>query len=145
MMVGEVLQAVAERANLATTRGSRRRTELCYCWARRADPAGKPSCSHRRNVDGGTAEECQRRSEKIAPAKFAHAVLRTTRFKEMIDWYRTVLNAKIAYENNFLVFMTYDDEHHRIAIAAFPGSDVRRIRPDSIIWHTPTAVSAIWS
>jgi catechol-2,3-dioxygenase len=60
-------------------------------------------------------------AKKIAPAKFAHAVLRTTRFKEMTDWYRTVLNAKIGYENNFLAFMTYDDEHHRIAIAAFPG------------------------
>jgi catechol-2,3-dioxygenase len=60
-------------------------------------------------------------AKKIAPAKFAHAVLRTTRFKEMTEWYRTVLNATIAYENNFLAFMTYDDEHHRIAIAAFPG------------------------
>jgi len=60
-------------------------------------------------------------AKKITPAKFAHAVLRTTRFKEMTEWYRTVLNAKIAYENNFLAFMTYDDEHHRIAIAAFPG------------------------
>jgi catechol-2,3-dioxygenase len=60
-------------------------------------------------------------AQLVTPAKFAHAVLRTTRFKEMIDWYRTVLNAKIAYENNFLAFMTYDDEHHRIAIAAFPG------------------------
>jgi catechol-2,3-dioxygenase len=60
-------------------------------------------------------------AQLVTPAKFAHAVLRTTRFKEMVDWYRTVLNAKIAYENNFLAFMTYDDEHHRIAIAAFPG------------------------
>jgi catechol-2,3-dioxygenase len=65
-------------------------------------------------------------AQRIAPAKFAHAVLRTTRFKEMIDWYRTVLNAKIAYENNFLAFMTYDDEHHRIAIAAFPGISERQ-------------------
>ena len=60
-------------------------------------------------------------AKPIAPAKFAHAVLRTTRFKEMTDWYRTVLGAKIMYENQFLAFMTYDDEHHRIAIASFPG------------------------
>jgi catechol 2,3-dioxygenase-like lactoylglutathione lyase family enzyme len=64
----------------------------------------------------------------IAPAKFAHAVLRTTRFKEMIDWYRTVLGAKIMYENQFLAFMTYDDEHHRIAIAGFPGIAERQPR-----------------
>lgn len=57
----------------------------------------------------------------ITPAKFAHAVLRTTRFREMIDWYRTVLGAKVMYENQVLAFMTYDDEHHRLAIAAFPG------------------------
>jgi len=60
-------------------------------------------------------------TKPISPAKFAHAVLRTTRFKEMTDWYRTVLGAKVMYENQFLAFMTYDDEHHRIAIAAFPG------------------------
>ena len=60
-------------------------------------------------------------AKKIAPAKFAHAVLRTTRFKEMTEWYRTVLNAKILFENEMLAFMTYDDEHHRLAIAAFPG------------------------
>jgi len=60
-------------------------------------------------------------TKPISPAKFAHAVLRTTRFKEMTDWYRTVLGAKVMYENKFLAFMTYDDEHHRIAIAAFPG------------------------
>lgn len=65
-------------------------------------------------------------AKRIAPAKFAHAVLRTTRFKEMTEWYRTVLNATIAYENQFLAFMTYDDEHHRIAIAAFPGISERQ-------------------
>jgi catechol-2,3-dioxygenase len=68
-------------------------------------------------------------AKKIAPAKFAHAVLRTTRFKEMTEWYRTVLNAKILYENQFLAFMTYDDEPHRIAIAAFPGIVERQAHP----------------
>ncbi len=60
----------------------------------------------------------QRRS---SPAKLSHAVLRTTRLKEMIDWYTTVLNAEVLYQNEMMAFMTYDDEHHRIAIAAFPG------------------------
>src|SRR5271167_4370828 len=57
----------------------------------------------------------------IAPAKLSHAVMRTTRLKEMVEWYRTVLNAEVMYQNDFLVFMTYDEEHHRIALAAFPG------------------------
>lgn len=57
----------------------------------------------------------------ISPAKFSHAVLRTTRLKEMVEWYKTVLNAEVLYQNDFLVFMTYDEEHHRIALAAVPG------------------------
>ena len=56
-----------------------------------------------------------------SPAKLSHAVLRTTRLKEMIDWYKTVLNAQVLYQNDMMAFMTYDEEHHRIAIAAFPG------------------------
>jgi len=60
-------------------------------------------------------------ARSIAPAKLSHAVLRTTRLKEMVEWYKTVLNAEVLYENDFLVFMTYDEEHHRIAFAAVPG------------------------
>jgi catechol 2,3-dioxygenase-like lactoylglutathione lyase family enzyme len=58
---------------------------------------------------------------RVAPVKFAHAVMRTNRFNEMIDWYRTVLEAKIVFANEMLAFLTFDDEHHRIAIATFPG------------------------
>jgi catechol-2,3-dioxygenase len=39
----------------------------------------------------------------------------------MVEWYKTVLNAEVLYQNDFLVFMTYDEEHHRIALAAVPG------------------------
>ncbi len=60
-------------------------------------------------------------SKRIVPTKFAHAVLRTNKFKQMVDWYKTVLLAKVVFENEMLAFMTYDDEHHRLAIAAFPG------------------------
>src|SRR5215469_15523621 len=49
----------------------------------------------------------------ITPAKLSHAVLRTTRLTEMVQWYKTVLNV--------LVFTTYDEEHHRIAFAQVPG------------------------
>ena len=59
--------------------------------------------------------------KRIVPCKFAHAVLKTNKFREMVDWYRTVLEADIAFSNEMLAFMTYDDEHHRIAIAGFPG------------------------
>jgi catechol-2,3-dioxygenase len=57
----------------------------------------------------------------ISPARLSHAVLRTARLEEMVKWYTTVLNAQVLYRNDFIAFMTYDDEHHRIALAAFPG------------------------
>ena len=60
-------------------------------------------------------------SHPIRPAKLSHAVLRTSRLKQMIEWYKTVLNAEVMFENDFIAFMTYDDEHHRIAFIAFPG------------------------
>ena len=67
-------------------------------------------------------------SKGVRPAKFAHAVLRTNKFKEMVDWYKTVLQADIVFENQMLAFMTYDDEHHRLAIAGFPGIEDRAPR-----------------
>jgi catechol-2,3-dioxygenase len=60
-------------------------------------------------------------AHRVSPAKLSHAVLRTTRLKEMVQWYTTVLNAEVMYENDFLVFLTYDEEHHRIAFAQVPG------------------------
>ena len=32
-----------------------------------------------------------------------------------------MLNAEVLYQNEILVFITYDEEHHRIALAALPG------------------------
>ncbi|HYM04812.1 MAG TPA: VOC family protein [Stellaceae bacterium] len=61
------------------------------------------------------------KTRRVVPAKFAHAVLATKQFKEMVDWYTTVLEAEVVHSNGMLAFMTYDDEHHRIAIAAVPG------------------------
>ena len=58
---------------------------------------------------------------RIAPIKLAHIVRRTSRFDEMLGWYRTVLGAEVAHSDGILAFLTYDDEHHRIAIAAIPG------------------------
>ena len=37
------------------------------------------------------------------------------------DWYLTVLQARIAYQNEQVSFMTYDDEHHRVGIVQLPG------------------------
>jgi catechol 2,3-dioxygenase-like lactoylglutathione lyase family enzyme len=50
-----------------------------------------------------------------SPKKLSHIVLQTNRRREMIDWYCTVLGAEILYEAERISFISYDDEHHRVA------------------------------
>ena len=56
-----------------------------------------------------------------APAKFAHLVLNARNYQQQIEFYRTLLGARIVHQGTGIVFLTYDDEHHRIAIAHRPG------------------------
>jgi catechol-2,3-dioxygenase len=50
-----------------------------------------------------------------SPKKLSHIVLQTNRRREMINWYCTVLGAEILYEAERISFISYDDEHHRVA------------------------------
>lgn len=59
--------------------------------------------------------------EALSPALFAHFVVRTSNFEAMRHWYLTVLNARVVHDNGTLCFMTYDDEHHRLALINVPG------------------------
>ena len=58
---------------------------------------------------------------RLAPAKLAHVVRRTSRFQEMIRWHEVVFGAYPVYKDDTIAFLTYDDEHHRFAIANIPG------------------------
>ena len=58
---------------------------------------------------------------RIAPVKFAHIVFRTAQQEAMVDWYRTVFEAEVALANPLLTFLTFDAEHHRIAIVGMPN------------------------
>ena len=51
----------------------------------------------------------------IAPALFAHFVLRSSNMPAMVDWYTTVLNMRVVKRNDFICFLTYDEDHHRLA------------------------------
>ncbi|UGT61841.1 VOC family protein [Nocardia asteroides] len=55
-----------------------------------------------------------------ATPKFAHVVLQTSRLEEMRDWYCTVLDAHVVYEGHGLCFITFDEEHHRVALLGAP-------------------------
>ena len=54
------------------------------------------------------------------PSKLAHVVLRSSRYDEMVRFYQDLLCAHVTFGNEVLTFLTYDDEHHRIAILNFP-------------------------
>ncbi|KIW90899.1 uncharacterized protein Z519_08682 [Cladophialophora bantiana CBS 173.52] len=60
-----------------------------------------------------------------SPSKLAHVVLRTNNFETMVEFYKDFLGAEVIYKNDFLAFLTYDEEHHRVAIAAVPGTKTK--------------------
>lgn len=61
----------------------------------------------------------------VSPVKLSHFVLATRDMRRLRDWYLTVLQGRVVYEDPILCFITYDDEHHRIAIGALPGVEER--------------------
>ena len=52
----------------------------------------------------------------IRPTSFAHVVYRTYRFEQMLDWYMKVFCGKVQYQSPVIAFVTYDEEHHRVAL-----------------------------
>jgi catechol-2,3-dioxygenase len=72
----------------------------------------------------------------MPPTKLAHLVFQTNRLKDMRDWYCSVLGGRVVYEDPHLSFVTYDDEHHRVAFVDFgplaprdDGSGQLMVRP----------------
>lgn len=63
---------------------------------------------------------------RISPRKLAHIVYRSHRFDEMLEWYQFVFDAHVQYQNPALAFLTFDDEHHRLALV-----NLEVIKPDS--------------
>ena len=58
----------------------------------------------------------------LSPAALAHVVLRTNNMKRLNDYYVEFLGGNMVFEGKTLSFITYDDEHHRIAIIDIPGT-----------------------
>jgi catechol-2,3-dioxygenase len=59
-------------------------------------------------------------STPVSPTLFAHFVLRTSNRTPLRDWYLKVLNARQVFENEYISFISYDDEHHRVAFVQIP-------------------------
>lgn len=76
-----------------------------------------------------------------SPAKLAHVVFRTGNLAAMCEWYCSVLEARVAFANDFIAFVTYDDEHHRVAFAnvgatAQPPPDARGLEHVAFTYGT---------
>jgi catechol 2,3-dioxygenase-like lactoylglutathione lyase family enzyme len=55
-----------------------------------------------------------------AKPKFAHVVFQTGQPREMRDWYCAVLDGHVVYQDDALCFITFDEEHHRVALLSPP-------------------------
>ncbi|CAN5323515.1 VOC family protein [soil metagenome] len=67
-----------------------------------------------------------------APAALAHVVLKTPRPDAMARWYSAVLDASVTFQNRRLTFLTYDSEHHRVALVRMPAL----LRIPGRVWRT---------
>lgn len=74
-------------------------------------------------------------AQRIVPTKLAHYVIRAKKFQEMLAWYRTVFHLQTSFEAPVIAFLTYDEEHHRIAFlntAHLPAPDTMRTGIDHV-------------
>lgn len=71
-------------------------------------------------------------SAAVSPTLFAHFVLKTPNRQAMVDWYCTVLNARPVFQNDYIAFITYDDEHHRVAFVSAPDMKVAPIESQAL-------------
>lgn len=60
----------------------------------------------------------------LKPAYFAHFVVRVRDLEASLAWYETVLGVQTVNRNQVIAFATYDDEHHRIALAETPVKEL---------------------
>ena len=64
-----------------------------------------------------------------APAYIHHIFLRTKRFDAMRAFYKLVLGCEAFFENEMFSWLSFDQEHHRIAIANMPQSQDQAPHP----------------
>jgi catechol-2,3-dioxygenase len=59
-------------------------------------------------------------TQVIRPAMH-HVNLKTTRLREMIDWYGKMIGSRPNFQSGVTAFLTNDDANHRIALIGVPG------------------------
>jgi len=76
------------------------------------------------------------------PQKLAHFVVRCKQFEKTVTWYKRVLVAEAAFENEFIAFLSYDQEHHRVALVNL-GPDAQEASPGAGLDHIAFTVADI--
>lgn len=61
-----------------------------------------------------------------SPRKLAHLVLASRHYEEAIHWWGLVLGARVMFRNDLLCFLSYDEEHHRIALVNTANYSAKR-------------------
>ncbi len=72
----------------------------------------------------------------MAKPKFAHIVFQTGQPQAMRDWYCTVLDAHVVYQDETLSFLTFDEEHHRVALLHPPIEMQRKTATTAALHHS---------
>jgi catechol 2,3-dioxygenase len=60
-------------------------------------------------------------SDEVIHPKFHHFNLKTTRLREMIDFYAVLVGAEVIHQDAVGAWLSNDQANHRIALLAFPG------------------------
>lgn len=67
--------------------------------------------------------------------RLVHVVFQTAHPEAMRAWYCTVLKAHVVHAGHGLTFLTFDDEHHRIALLAMPPGSAQPKSPAAAGMH----------
>lgn len=78
-----------------------------------------------------------------SPRRLAHVALHTNRLDELVRWYCEVLGARVAHRSESIAFLTYDEEHHRIALVGLQAYAPRSETASVGHYHTAFAYDAL--
>jgi catechol-2,3-dioxygenase len=93
-----------------------------------------------RPADPASQEETTPMSAK---PKFAHVVYQTGKPQEMRDWYCAVLDGHVVYSDEALSFITFDEEHHRVALLHPPIAMQAKSPTTAAVHHTAYTFESI--
>lgn len=79
----------------------------------------------------------------MSKPKFAHIVFQTAQPTEMRDWYCTVLDGHVVYQDETLTFITFDEEHHRVALLHPPIPMERKSATTAALHHSAYTFESI--